>query len=159
MSTDYIDDLALELRMLDVPGTRIGEILAEVESHVAETGEDPAEAFGPVKDYARERAGATSEEQEGSFLTRLFRGNVLTALGSFLFSALAAWFLVGGILALAVERYDAPFGLPPLAAIVLGAVLFAAWWGWFMKVLGGDRIVDPRTGREVNWDLRGRRKD
>ena len=28
--TTYTDDLVFELRMLEVPGTRIGEILAEV---------------------------------------------------------------------------------------------------------------------------------
>ena len=31
---------------------RIGEIVAEVESHVADTGEDPREAFGPAREYA-----------------------------------------------------------------------------------------------------------
>ncbi|MGY1837325.1 hypothetical protein ACI79P_19730 [Blastococcus sp. SYSU DS0510] len=38
----WCDDLLLRLRLRDVPGTRIGEVLAEVQSHVAETGEHRA---------------------------------------------------------------------------------------------------------------------
>jgi hypothetical protein len=35
-----------------VPGERIGQILAEVEAHVADTGADPVEAFGEPGEYA-----------------------------------------------------------------------------------------------------------
>ncbi len=42
----------LELRLRDVPGPVIGERLAEVEGHCAETGETPSEAFGDPTDYA-----------------------------------------------------------------------------------------------------------
>lgn len=157
-STSYTDDLALELRLLDVPGTRIGEILAEVEAHVAETGEDPAVAFGPVKDYARERAGLADVDQSRNLVVRLFRGKLLLAVGGFFYTLIATWFLISGILALA-GRGGAAFGLPPWAAIALGVVLLAAWWAWFTRLSEADRIVDPRTGREVEWDLRGRRKD
>lgn len=38
----YTNDLLFALRMRDVPGDRIGEVIAEVESHVAETGRRPA---------------------------------------------------------------------------------------------------------------------
>ena len=51
-STDYTRRLILALRLKDVPGDRIGEIVAEVESHVADTGEDPVEAFGTPRAYA-----------------------------------------------------------------------------------------------------------
>jgi len=34
----YRDNLLIQLRLLDVPGERIGQILAEVETHVADTG-------------------------------------------------------------------------------------------------------------------------
>jgi acyl-CoA synthetase (NDP forming) len=54
----WCDDLLLALRLRDVPGTRIGEVIAEVQSHVAETGEDPRQAFGTPKEYAAEVAGA-----------------------------------------------------------------------------------------------------
>ena len=41
-----------QLRLLDVPGERIGQILAEVETHVADTGLDPVQAFGEPGEYA-----------------------------------------------------------------------------------------------------------
>ena len=49
----WCDDFVLELRMRDVPGAVIGDHLAEVEAHCVESGESPAEAFGPATDYAR----------------------------------------------------------------------------------------------------------
>jgi len=48
----YRDELILALRLRDISGARVGEVLAEVEAHVAETGEDPMVAFGPPKEYA-----------------------------------------------------------------------------------------------------------
>ncbi|WP_324653451.1 hypothetical protein [Georgenia sp. H159] len=49
---DWCDDFVLELRLRDVPGPVIGDRLAEVEAHCADTGESPAEAFGDPTDYA-----------------------------------------------------------------------------------------------------------
>lgn len=43
-----------------VPGDRIGEIVAEVDSHVAETGEEPDDAFGPAGDSIRQFANPQS---------------------------------------------------------------------------------------------------
>lgn len=50
----WCDDFVFELRMRDVPGSVIGERLAEIEAHCADTGESPAEAFGDPTDYARQ---------------------------------------------------------------------------------------------------------
>lgn len=50
---DWVQSFVLEQRLLDVPGTRIGDSLAVVESHVAETGESARTAFGDPVDYAR----------------------------------------------------------------------------------------------------------
>ncbi|MGN8244664.1 hypothetical protein ACTHAM_001766 [Cellulomonas soli] len=49
----WAEALLLELRLLDVPGTTIGAVLAEVESHCAESGQDAPEAFGDAVAYAR----------------------------------------------------------------------------------------------------------
>ncbi|WP_413450395.1 hypothetical protein AA0Y32_06965 [Georgenia phoenicis] len=51
---EWCDDFVLELRLRDVPGRVIGDRLAEVEQHCADTGESPAEAFGNAIAYARE---------------------------------------------------------------------------------------------------------
>jgi hypothetical protein len=48
----YRDELILALRLRDISGERVGDVIAEVEAHVAETGEDPRVAFGPPKEYA-----------------------------------------------------------------------------------------------------------
>lgn len=52
----WADEFALEQRLLDVPGARIGDALVTVESHVAESGETAQEAFGDARAYARELA-------------------------------------------------------------------------------------------------------
>lgn len=48
----YLENLTIQLRLLNVPGERIGQILAEVETHVADTGLNPVEAFGEPGEYA-----------------------------------------------------------------------------------------------------------
>lgn len=48
----YLENLTIQLRLREVPGDRIGQILAEVETHVADTGLDPVEAFGVPGEYA-----------------------------------------------------------------------------------------------------------
>lgn len=48
----WCGDFVLELRLRDVPGPVIGERLAEVEGHCAETGESPSDAFGDPTEYA-----------------------------------------------------------------------------------------------------------
>lgn len=52
----YRDELLVALRMHEISGERVGEVLAEVEAHVLETGEDPVEAFGQPREYAAQVA-------------------------------------------------------------------------------------------------------
>ncbi|GAB3547859.1 fumarate reductase subunit D [Actinopolyspora lacussalsi] len=61
-SEKYRNELLFALRMREVPGARIGDVLAEVETHVAETGQDPVEAFGTPGEYA-----ARVAEEFGAF--------------------------------------------------------------------------------------------
>lgn len=53
---DWRQELVLALRVRDVPGRRIGDVLAEVEAHCADSGQGPREAFGDPEDYAGELA-------------------------------------------------------------------------------------------------------
>jgi hypothetical protein len=62
----YRRELVQALRLHDVPPERIGEIVAEVESHVADTGEDPREAFGPARDHA---AGSSGPRSRGAHIS------------------------------------------------------------------------------------------
>jgi hypothetical protein len=47
------DTLITELRLREVPGNRIGEVLAEVDAHCADSGQTPTEAFGDPVTYAQ----------------------------------------------------------------------------------------------------------
>lgn len=48
----WIEELIIALRLRDVRGDAIGDAVAAVESHCAESGETPHEAFGDPHDYA-----------------------------------------------------------------------------------------------------------
>ncbi len=50
----YETELVMALRVQRVPGERIGEVVAEVQAHVADSGEDPTVAFGPAQQYAKQ---------------------------------------------------------------------------------------------------------
>lgn len=61
----WVDDFVVEQRLLGVPGTRIGDALATVEAHLAETGESATDAFGPPKEYARTLAESEDSGSSG----------------------------------------------------------------------------------------------
>lgn len=66
---DYTEALRTQLRLRDVPGRAIAQIVAEVESHVRETGEDPVEAFGQPGSYSAQFAGRRRPVGRGGWLT------------------------------------------------------------------------------------------
>jgi hypothetical protein len=49
----WLDALVLELRLLDVSGADIGDAVASVQEHLADSNETATDAFGPARDYAR----------------------------------------------------------------------------------------------------------
>lgn len=48
----WMEDFLLALRLREVSGARIGELMAEVESHCAASGAEVQHTFGSPKDYA-----------------------------------------------------------------------------------------------------------
>ncbi|MEX5721277.1 HAAS signaling domain-containing protein [Geodermatophilus maliterrae] len=129
----YRRELVQALRLRDVAPERIGDIVAEVESHVAETGEDPREAFGPARDYA---ASVTQPRSRGSWVS--FRALIVL-------SAVCGWLISRGV-----------FGLvrgEPLHGLPAGVVLGIGWLLWVPPVLAQARrnapVPDPRTGRRL----------
>lgn len=158
---DYLDDLILQLRLLDVPGERIGQIVAEAEDHLAASGETPEEAFGPMAAFARQLADR--ELSEGPHEpVGLFRSLVPrsasewgTTAVTVLLSLVGAGGVTTGVLALTVGT-GTWFGLPAWLHVVVGALVLVV----LMLRLRGmdDPIIDPRTGKRVNFDRRGRRK-
>ena len=156
-SVTYLDDLVTHLRLLEVPGERIGQILAETESH-------PTESFGEPREYARElaaREGMTLPEVSRSdtpiiqlFSTFRARDWVTLAVGILVIGA-GTFLGLGGILSLTMGS-PLPLGMNPWLAIAIGVVVAIGWWVWVRVVT--DPIVDPRTGDVVRWDRRGRRR-
>lgn len=151
----YRDHLLMALRLQEVPGDRIGDVLAEVEAHTAETGEDPLEAFGPAKAYAREIAVASGLPVRRPW--SLDRRTLLVSLGIGVLSFLSASLLAGGVTTF-VGTGENTVGLPPTAALVLGVVGAIATIALvtFSTRHRTDPVRDPRTGtveRFPRWIL------
>ncbi len=129
----YRRELVQALRLRDVAPERIGEIVAEVESHVAETGEDPREAFGPARDYA---SSVTRPRPRGSWVSSW----ALIAL-----SAVCGWLISRGVFGLV--RDEPLYGLPAGAVLAVGCLL------WIPPVVAQSRrqapVPDPRTGQPM----------
>ena len=147
--TSYRNDLLLALRLGEVPGPRIAEALAEVDSHVAETGEDPRTAFGPPQEYAAELLAVLAPGRTPGWrgwLGSLRASDLLVAV-----VALAgAWSLSDGLFALAAGT-SSSLPLPPAVAVGLGAALLAGLVTAIVRSARGsaDRVLDPRTGADM----------
>ncbi|GAB3356001.1 HAAS signaling domain-containing protein [Modestobacter lapidis] len=112
----YCNDLLVALRMADVPGPRIGEVLTEVRGHLAESGEDPVEAFGAPEEYAAALAGDRALTAPAERLRSGLTGAAFT---------LGGWWLADGATTLATGG-PAELGPVPLVAAALAAA--AAPW-------------------------------
>jgi hypothetical protein len=120
MTDPYVNRLVLALRMRDVPGERIGQVVAEVEAHVAESREAPTEAFGTAEEYA-DRVSAALDRPTTQRHRQTLRG-MLTAWPI----TLAAMLMADGVAGLAFgQRIELTigklllFGLLPPAAVAL----------------------------------------
>lgn len=139
--TKYRESLIMALRLKDVHGDRIGQIVAEVESHVADTGEGPTEAFGTPRDYATHLTAGHRKEP--------WWHTVIGALPA----GIAGWFVAqGGLSILLGDTYLGQSGWLWLA------------FGLIVGVPAGvsvhrrsTRIRDPRTGADMmplsRWGL------
>jgi hypothetical protein len=149
----WSDDLLLALRLRDVPGARIGEVLAEVQSHVAETGEDPRQAFGAADDYADQVAEALGVRTSGGGPWRqLVRSLSWTDLAGSLVIGLAAYLLADGLWSLGAQE-TALFGLPAWAAVLTALLVLGVAVARIVTAArsgrGDDPVVDPRTGADM----------
>jgi len=118
---DYTEALTIQLRLREIPGRMIGQIVAEVESHVRETGEDPVEAFGQPGSYSAQFApgweGAGVSQRRRLARPRASAAVTVTVVGCLmLFKALfnltdletvtakviLSWFVTGLLIALIV---------------------------------------------------------
>lgn len=111
LRTRYLQQLSWELSERGLSGSRIGQVLAEVDEHVTDSGEDPATTFGPPDQYAAQIATAvrTPSHQPSPPMTRKLLTGLLSATGTLL--------AVEGIVAL-IHSHPAPLTLGVLAAAV-----------------------------------------
>ena len=152
----WCDDLVLALRLRDVPGPRIGEVLAEMQSHVAETGEDPRSAFGTPRQYAAEVAGALGMPRAG--LRTAFRSVRRSDLVIALVCGLSSSLLAHGLWSLGAGELSV-LGLPAWAATLIGALGLGACALRFVASArhpSDDAVIDPRTGADMLTFGRGR---
>jgi len=130
----YCDDLLLALRMEDVSGARIGAVLAEVRDHLAESGEDPVEVFGPAQEYAAAISHGTEPGRTWSLL-RSRAGDVVpgAAMGA------GVWWTVAGVRALVEGRDAVLTEAHVLLPLLVGVV--------------GPLVLDWAVGRRRWWHL------
>lgn len=126
---EWADAFIVEQRLLGVSGRRIGDALATVEAHVAESGESAWEAFGDPSVYARDLAEGA--EKVGTLTPAFIAASVLGLVGLLVISrATSAW--------LAGEPGVITIGVLVGAAVLLVAVgaLLAAPETVFRLLLG-----------------------
>jgi len=141
----------LELRGLDVPGTRIGDALAEVDVHCAETGQHPAAAFGDPATYAADLADSlpADERQPPAGASGLVTSGLAIFFGiGLLFAGLggvvdggAASFSVGALLGLLVVG-----GICAVVVVNLATLLRRGRLWWVCALLTAGFVLPSVTG-------------
>lgn len=130
----YVSRLTMALRLRDVPGPRIGDIVAEVETYVAESGESAQQAFGDPEAYAASCAPGTRGGW-GSLLTR-------KALFTMVVAGVGGWLAATGLIE-GIRGVDHTYGIGPWWVMGIGLALLLG----VLLVQRADVIVDPRTDR------------
>jgi len=145
----YLKELLLALRLRGVPGPRIAEALAEVNSHLSETGEDPSEAFGPAKAYADEVVAALGGADAGTSFWRAALRWTTPVYG--LGGALGAWLVIDGARALALDQRGVG-GLPAVVSLAVGAAILVALAVGLVRLTRRreDQVLDPRSGANMS---------
>lgn len=137
------DSLVYHLRMKDVPGDKIGDILLEADAHLRESGETPEDAFGDARRYADTRTDVLPDRTKAEKAERDQRLLVI-ALAAFAGTALYAT----GAQAIGAST-DALFGLNGWIAFTIGAaILFIGLWR-----LPADFVRHPVTNEPMLGDM------
>ena len=108
---EWTSDFLLEARLQDVPGKQIGDALAEIDSHVAESGDSAEQAFGEPKAYAQALA-AVSPKLDKRGIFALIIPAMLQTLG-----------MLGVLNALEPAMDGAPFVLTVGLLVMIGVLL------------------------------------
>jgi hypothetical protein len=97
--TDYLTDLLAALERGEVADARARDLVAEVESHLDESGEDPLETFGPADQFADQLLSRGLDEPgpgaDGGFETRTFRATAFDEMAVLSDLGAEGWELIG----------------------------------------------------------------
>jgi hypothetical protein len=121
-----------ELRLRDVPGRAIGDALAEVEAHCADSGQDAGTAFGEPMAYAAQRAEQLPTDRHPVRETATVLAQTAGAMG--VVWSVPPWLngeplvMSGGAVASAVLALAAAVALALVGTPVLRWLLRARWW-------------------------------
>lgn len=129
----YIPRLVGELRRRGVPGEVVGDVVAQVESHLAEAGGDPVSSFGSPAEYAAAIAETVPRRHRwGTYVMHGVVGAVLAAV--------CAAAIVG------LARGEArTFGLDSTIVLVVGVGALVVY-GIALIITMRRRVRDPRKG-------------
>ena len=141
------DSLVTELRLRDIPGERIGEVLAEVDTHCGDSGQTPAEAFGDPIAYAESLVAAYAPAPRSAW-ERVWRptAQVFATMGGvfgFLNGVDAVAHGSRGVLT-AGELLGVVLGtgvFPALIAAVFNPALFRRRWVWSGIIIAPFAVV------------------
>jgi hypothetical protein len=123
--------------------------LAEVQSHVAETGEDPRSAFGSPREYAAEIAGALGLPRRG--LRAVLRSVDAADLALAVACGLCSFLLADGVWSLGAGK-PSVLGLPAWVVALFGAAMVGVSvvrTAAHARQRSDDAVIDPRTGADM----------
>ena len=130
IDTKWSEAFIVELRVLDVPGEDIGAALAEVNTHIRESGADVWEAFGEPKNYAASLSFPRVTKQGSSF----------TQVHFLVIQLVGLWFLTDACGATLAGHLAVPLSMGFLI-IILGMYLIAACGTPLLKLLIHHRWI------------------
>lgn len=161
----WVEQFVLEQRLIGVPGSRIGDSLALIESHVAESGESAQTAFGDATAYAKEDASVQGERPSAEVGLGWGFGIALGLAGMLLvtFSAQAGFagrstleVTVGHLVVLAIVAVS--FALLLFATHALMRALtrlpIRSWIGWMVMLaamVGALFLLPQPVGEMSIW--------
>lgn len=125
------DSFVIELRLQNVTGSRIGDALAQVDAHCADSGEEPAQAFGHPVDYADHVAEQVPPADLIAKVSTLRVGRIAITM------LLGVQTLLAGVAGIA-QGGPAMFSVGSLVGISLGTAGFVLFFR-FASVLLGQR--------------------
>lgn len=131
---EYAAELTEALELRDVPAAAASQIVREIQSHIAGSGQDPTAVFGSPGEYADNFAPNRTAR-----LWTLIIASVVLATGG-------GYVLISGVFGLQSTAHEL-WGLPPWTRIVIGALGIASFIA--LVLIAGARA----KRRSLRWHM------